>query len=102
MTDKFRGHYQQLNDAAKQFSGQGDAVKQTIGDLNSKMQQLQGGDWKGDSADKFYAEMGDKVMPALNKLQNAMTEAATITGKIAQITKNAEDSSSKVFVIVVM
>jgi WXG100 family type VII secretion target len=100
MAGKFRGHYAQLKDIAKTFGDQGSEVQNMIKDLKSKQQQLEGGDWKGDSATKFFTEMNGPVYTALNKLQNAMSEASSITTKIATITKNTEDTSSKIFIFV--
>lgn len=101
MADRFRGHYGQLKDIAKSFGDQASEVGNMISNLKSKQQDLEGGGWKGDAANKFYAEMNGPVYKALNKLQNAMSEANSITTKIAKITKDAEDNSSKVFVIVI-
>lgn len=101
MADKFRGHYAQLKDIAKTFGDQGSEVQNMIQNLKSKQQDLEGGGWKGDAANKFYAEMNGPVYTALNKLQKAMGEANSITTKIAQITKQTEDTSSHIFILVI-
>jgi WXG100 family type VII secretion target len=101
MADKFRGHYAQLKEIAKTFGDQGNEVQSMIQNLKSKQQQLEGGDWKGDSATKFFQEMNGPVYTALNKLQKAMGEANSITTKIAKITKDTEDTSSKIFIFVI-
>lgn len=100
MADKFRGHYAQLKDIAKTFGDQGSEVQSMIQDLKSKQQQLEGGDWKGDAANKFYTEMNGPVYKALNNLQKALTEANSITTKIAKLTKDTEDNTSKIFIFV--
>jgi uncharacterized protein YukE len=58
---------------------------------------LEHGDWQGDAADRFYAEMNSSVRPALQKLANALGEAAIMTRRVARLTKEAEDTSSRVF-----
>lgn len=100
MGDRFRGHYGQLKEIAGTFNTQASDIQSMIQNLKSKQQDLEGGGWKGDAANKFYAEMNGPVYKALDKLQKAMTEANSITNKIAKITKDAEDNSSKVFVLV--
>jgi WXG100 family type VII secretion target len=101
MANRFRGHYAQLNSIANIFLNQGVEVTVALHNLRARQEQLEHGDWQGDAADKFYAEMNGDVRPALQKLANALAEAAIITKKIARITKDTEDTSSKVFVIVV-
>lgn len=67
-------------------------------DLQSKMEQLRGGDWKGDSANKFYAEMDGKLLPAVQRLDKALDEAGRITNSISKLVKQTEDDSAKIFV----
>jgi WXG100 family type VII secretion target len=97
---KFRGHYQNLNQIAQTFKQQGEAVQQMQQNLQSKMDTLRGGDWRGDSANKFYKEMDGKLLPAVQKLGKALDEAAQVTTKISKLVKQTEDDSAKIFVLV--
>lgn len=101
MTNRFRGHYGQLNSIANTFLNQGSAITVTLHNLRAVQEQLEHGDWQGEAANQFYAEMNGAVRPALQKLATALGEAAIITKKIAKLTKDAEDTSSQIFVIVV-
>lgn len=101
MANRFRGHYGQLNGIANTFISQGAEISVALHNLRARQEQLEHGDWQGEAAEKFYAEMNNAVRPALQKLANALGEAAIISKKIAKITKDAEDSSSRIFVIVV-
>lgn len=98
---KVRSHYGNLSQIAQTFATEADNTKQSTSNIKNKMEQLRGGDWKGDAANKFYAEMDGKVLPALGRLSNALTNASEITKKISSLMKNAEQESSKVFMIVV-
>ncbi len=100
MATRFRGHYTQLNSIANTFINQGTEITIALHNLRAKQEQLERGDWQGDAADKFYVEMNDCVRPALQRLANALGEAAIITQKIARLTKEAEAVSSQVFIIV--
>lgn len=61
------------------------------------METLKGGDWIGKGATAFYSEMNDQVMPTMQRLQRALTEAARITQQISQIMKEAEQEASGCF-----
>ena len=65
--------------------------------LKSRMDTLQGGDWIGEGAKKFYGEMNDQVMPSLKRLEKAMAEAARITQQVSRLLKQAEDEASMCF-----
>lgn len=101
MANRFRGHYAQLNSIANTFINQGTAITVTLHNLRARQEQLEQGDWQGEAAAKFYAEMNGSVRPALQKLANALGEAAILTKKIAKITREAEENSSQIFIIVI-
>jgi len=94
---KIRIHHTQAQQIAKTFAQQANEVRQSIQNLKSKMETLQKGDWKGDSANKFYAEMNGKVLPALNRLAAALDEASKIMLKIAAQLKQTEDEVAALF-----
>jgi WXG100 family type VII secretion target len=72
---KVRTDYMQLDGVAKAFGQQAERAQQVLGALANDLSTLQGGDWVGKSADKFYAEMNASVLPAMQRLVAAMTSA---------------------------
>lgn len=100
MATKFRADSSALLQIAKTFGNEADHSRKTIQDLKSKMETLRGGGWKGDSANKFYAEMDSAVLPAYTRLANALSSAQETTNKIQKIAKQAESDSSKIFVLI--
>jgi len=89
-----RSDYDQLKQVQQKFSAQSEAVAKSTQQIRSVMDKLQGGDWIGEGATKFYQEMNDQVLPTLNRLHKAMDDAARVTASIAQIMKAAEDEAS--------
>lgn len=89
-----RSDYDQLTQIASKFSSMADGVQQTTQNVQSHMQTLQNGDWIGDSANKFYAEMQDVVLPAMKRLSDALQEAGRVTTQIRQIMQQAEQDVS--------
>ncbi|MEK7443181.1 MAG: WXG100 family type VII secretion target [Chloroflexota bacterium] len=92
-----RSDYDQLQVIQNTFSAQSDALQRMNQNLKSRMDTLQGGDWIGEGAKKFYGEMNDQVIPSLRRFEKAMSEAARITQQISRIMKQAEDEASGIF-----
>lgn len=92
-----RANYDELRTIQQSFSRQADAVAQTNQQLKARMETLKSGDWIGKGATAFYQEMDGQVMPALTRLQRALTEAARLTAQISQLMKQAEDDASGCF-----
>lgn len=90
-----RSDYDQLKNIANAFRQQEDAVKQTTQKLKRIIDQLNGGqDWVGVGATAFYQEMDGEVMPAMGRLQNALSQASRTSDQVAQVYKEAEDEMS--------
>ena len=92
-----RSNYKELKQISSKFGQANSAVAGTNKRLTSAMSQLQGGDWIGEGAKKFYAEMINDVMPSMKRLEKAMASAAKITNDLAKLMKQAEDDSSNIF-----
>jgi len=95
-----RSDYDQLKSVGSGWRQQEEKTKQTIGKLKGVIEELKGGDWIGTGADAFYQEMESLVMPGMNRLQNAMAEASSVTNQISQIYREAEDGISGFWKIV--
>lgn len=65
--------------------------------LRSQVDVLQGGGWIGRGSDAFYNEMGDSVLPAVQKLQDALESAAKTLRQAADRLKSAEQEASARF-----
>jgi WXG100 family type VII secretion target len=91
-----RSDYDQLKNLQKSFSSQAEAVAKTTQNIRSIMDKLQGGDWIGEGAQKFYQEMNDQVLPTLNRMYKALDEASRATAQISQTMKKAEDEASSI------
>lgn len=92
-----RSDYDQLQTIQNTFNSQADAITKMNNNIKSHMQTLEGGDWIGEGARKFYSEMNDQVMPALQRLQRALTEAGRVTQQISALMQQAEQEASNAF-----
>lgn len=97
MYDEIRADYDQLEQVASQFANQSQAIQQMSQNIRSSMDPLEGGGWIGRGADAFLAEMQSMVIPANERLEQALDEANRVTKQIVQIVRQAEEDSSSPF-----
>lgn len=94
ITIQIRCHYDEMTQISQVFKQQEDAIKQVNRRLKSQKGTLEGGEWIGKGATKFYREMNDEIMPSMTRLEKAMGQAAQVTRNIHQIMHSAEDEAS--------
>lgn len=94
---RVRSDFDALQRISGQFKGQADSTRQMQKALKDKIQVLQGKDWVGKGADKFYNEMNGSLLPAVQRLATSFDSASRVTLKIGQIMKQAEDDAAALF-----
>lgn len=97
MAEKTEVNYDQLETLAKQFEGESQVIETIKGNLNSRTEQLHGGGWIGQAADKFQAEMTGEVLPAVQRLQEALQMASNTMMMICNIFNEAEEETQGYF-----
>jgi len=96
MAEEFRAQYDELEKVAAQFAKQSQAIQSTLQKVRGSMNNLKSG-WIGRGSDAFFSEMGNVVLPATTRLQNALQEASAVTKTIVQTVKTAEQEASAPF-----
>jgi WXG100 family type VII secretion target len=91
-----RADYDQLGQVANRFGQQAQLVRRTVHELRQQQEVLRGGDWVGEGAQAFYAEMDTQVAPALSRLIGALESANQTTRLIGQVMKAAEDEAARI------
>ena len=92
----FRGDYDQLAQIAQRFAREHDAAQRMLADVQRQTGVLQSGDWVGQGAQAFYAEMNSAVLPSLKRLAQALQSAQRVTAQISREIKQAEDEAAAV------
>jgi WXG100 family type VII secretion target len=90
-------NYEMMKKFANSFRGQEAAVQQTTQKLTKVIEQLRGGDWIGEGATQFFNEMDSDVLPALKRLQSAMTEGDKVTKEIEKTQHDTESLIESLF-----
>ncbi|MBX7213477.1 MAG: WXG100 family type VII secretion target [Thermoflexales bacterium] len=94
--ETIRADYEELAQIASLWKRESDAVGQTVSALRREMAVLEGGDWVGQGARAFYAEMNGSVLPSVVRLGAALGEAAQVSAKISALVQQAEDAAAAV------
>ncbi len=94
---KVRSDFEALKQIAQTFGRQAETNKSAVQKIKQAMEVLQGGDWVGKGAAKFYGEMNSAVLPSQQRLITALTNAQKITTKIGQIMQQAEADATALF-----
>jgi WXG100 family type VII secretion target len=94
---KIQADYAQLRQIAGQFAQHGDRTLSLGRQVYGCMSQLADGGWLGVGANRFYAEMNDQVLPALERLMNALNTGGAQTERVAQLLAAAEEEAGRLF-----
>lgn len=87
---RIRADYDWLAQTAGIFQLEAEHARQSVDRLRRQMAVLQNGDWVGQGAAAFYQEMSADVLPTLNRLTNALANAAETTQRISQLMQQTE------------
>jgi WXG100 family type VII secretion target len=96
MADEIKADYEQLEQVASRFSNQAQAIHEMFEKIRCSMQNLQDG-WIGRGSDAFFAEMQSEVLPATQRLKDALEEAGQVTTTIIQTVQQADEEASSPF-----
>lgn len=97
MSNEVRGVYGDLFQVANRFAGAEADVMATLQRVRSAMAPLENGSWIGRGFDSFSREMRSEVIPAVQRLQQSLGEAARVTSAIAQTLHQADEEASSPF-----
>jgi len=93
---KFQAQYGQLKQIAQKYQQMAEEVSQMQSQIKGGVENLHQS-WEGKGASAFFGEMDDLVFPAVDKLHNAMEQAAQITVQVAQAIRQAEEDAKNQF-----
>ena len=86
-----------MGQAAQALNQEGQNVQTMYNQLKSHTESLHNNGWKGRGADAFFREMEGTILPAVQKLINAMDHSADTIKKIHDIFTSAEQEAAQLF-----
>lgn len=100
MAQIIEANYEALDQVVARFMQQSESAEQMLQSVRSHMESLQG-EWIGEGSDAFFAEMSDEVLPACDRLVQALQAASEVTRQTATVMLNAEEEASGAFQVAI-
>lgn len=97
MANKVQAKYDELDQLAGRLADGSVRVNDMITKLRGQLSVLQGGGWVGRGSDSFFNEMEDLMLPAMQKLEEALETASKTMRQAADRFKSAEQEASSRF-----
>jgi WXG100 family type VII secretion target len=97
MADLIRVDYQELQKVADRFGQQSEAVDAMLQAVHGAMDPLEGGGWVGRGSDAFFNEMNGEILPAVQRLTDALAQAQAVTKQINDLMQQADEEASTGF-----
>lgn len=96
-TPVIQAQYERLEDVNRRFVAQSEAVEQVYIQVQQCSDALRDGNWVGQGATAFFAEMQDEILPAFARLRDALENAGQVTQKVSRVVRDAEAEASDSF-----
>ena len=96
MSDLISLDQEQAQKVANDFEQEAERIQRLFKTLQSDTDMLRKGGWIANAADLYYQKMDNEVMPGVNRLSQALMNAAQTTRQITQIFTQADEEASNV------
>jgi WXG100 family type VII secretion target len=97
MADEIRADYDKLGHVASTFDKQSHEINEMIRKVKADFEKLEHGGWIGMGADAFFQEMHSIVLPASQRLENALKTGSQVTKEIVNRVRQGEEEASSPF-----
>jgi len=97
MADNTQVNYDLLENYEKRFQNASSETNAQLSKFRQKVEELHGDGWVGQAADKFYNEMTTEILPAVQRLAEAYSQAAEALKKIRETFSSAEEETKGYF-----
>lgn len=89
--------FDELERIARQFERRAQAIDELRSQLQRSAQPLEQGGWQGRGSAAFFGEMNGQLMPATQRLRQALDDARSVTLQAIQILRSAEQEAAAPF-----
>jgi WXG100 family type VII secretion target len=97
MADTTQLDYDQMQNIIKMFRSEQQEIMNLLKQTDSKVEGLHGSEWIGKGADQFFNEMKTDVLPAVQRLSDALGAAGEAAQKIVEIFNSADEETKGYF-----
>ncbi|MCB0047361.1 MAG: WXG100 family type VII secretion target, partial [Caldilineaceae bacterium] len=93
-----QANYEQLEQIATRFGRATEAQDRLMRTIRDRADVLTRGSWEGEGGDAFARELDGEVMPAMQRLADALQEAQRATLKMSVVIRTAEEEAARLFI----
>jgi WXG100 family type VII secretion target len=97
MADTTQLDYDQMANIIKMFQSEQQELLNLLKQTDSKVEGLHGSEWIGKGADEFFNEMKGDVLPAVQRLTDALGAAGEAAQKIVEAFRSADEETKGFF-----
>jgi WXG100 family type VII secretion target len=97
MAETIQYDYEQLNTVESKFSDLAEQARKVQQKVAQQEDVLRNGAWIGPNADKFMEVMDNQLLPANQRLAQALDKASETTRAVTKMMKDAEEESKGYF-----
>lgn len=91
--DIIQANYEALRKIGDDFNSQQQKVKRISQTLTMNTDKLRRGAWQSEASAAFYRDMDNNVLPAVQRLERALSEAARVTREIIRLMQAGEQQA---------
>lgn len=92
----FQLQYDEMTSIAKNFKDEGEDIARLHADTRQRVRDLYK-EWVGEGAEKFFEEMETNLLPAVQRLSNALFESQDAANEIMKIIQSADEETAGFF-----
>ena len=97
MGDQIQADYDELEQISGQFSNQAQSIQAMQQKVRGSYAKLLDKGWIGKGATAFFDEMESLILPAQERLKDALEQASKTTKDISETVQQAEEDASSPF-----
>jgi WXG100 family type VII secretion target len=90
-------NYDEMQTIIKSLQSEEEEIMQLMKQTQGKVESLHNNQWIGQGADKFFDEMEQTVLPAMNRLGHALGVGARVAQQILNTIHHADEETKSYF-----
>ena len=96
MADEVKVNPDELAEVSRDFGNESASIQEMYQKTRQSMEELQP-DWIGLGSDAFFEEMEGEVLPAVQRLTEALAQGREVTDDIVNLFQQADEEASSPF-----
>jgi WXG100 family type VII secretion target len=97
MADTVQVDYDQMTGISQRFNDQSQQVRAQYQKIVQQLEVLKNGAWIGPNATKCFDIMDSNLLPACQRLFNALEAASNTTNQVAKMIRDADEETKSLF-----